>query len=330
MSATKTNIISGLGSNGVIIDCPVGISANNSSEGLVISGKVVVENSGAEVVTVASENFGVKIRGLTGPALILRNINQGYIRNPFESSVFFSSGAGGQTSGRRADITSTIDKDIRFNTSPKNLGLTGPVFTNAGGATGGLYITETNSVFSGNISLNDVIQFGITGSPFNGECRFDANYIPKCPGEATEDDHLINLGLLQQILLGSTTVKTWSVAGGLDNVGWKMGKVRSGNFFLKLFGLNKPKCCCGCQTLPGATNPKSYTEQLQGTWICIGFSFGDRGCSCYDNEEKHIPIDYSAVWKITNNSVKNTLPANLSGTYSLFGILIKPYYDISP
>jgi hypothetical protein len=326
VSIIQTNSIVGLGTNGVRINCPVGVNQNYSSDGLVVSGSVVVENSGAEVVTVASENFGVKIKGLTGAPVIYRGQS---IFNPFEASLFFSNNfSGGQTSGRRADITSTIRKDIRFNTSytDSTKGFTGPVFTNASAATGGLYITETLSTYSAPATFQDTVDFGILGSPFNSQSTFNAAYMPKCSGVAEEDDDIINNALLKSVLLSTSTVKFWSVFGTLDNGGVSFGTGRSGNFFRRLFGRAKTTCCCSCSNTPGAQNQGAYTETLQGTWTCIGFSFGRRSCSCYDNEQFHFPIDYSKVWSITNDSVKNTIPANLSGTYNLFGFLIKQPY----
>ena len=61
MSNIKINTISGLGTNGIKILSPIGLSANTPASGMAIGGKVSVSSS-AEVVTVPGENFGVNIK----------------------------------------------------------------------------------------------------------------------------------------------------------------------------------------------------------------------------------------------------------------------------
>ena len=76
MSEANVNSISGLGTAGIKINSPVGINTNPTSDGLTILGHVSVVNSSAEVVTVASENFGVKIKGSSGTQAHLQDYRQ--------------------------------------------------------------------------------------------------------------------------------------------------------------------------------------------------------------------------------------------------------------
>jgi hypothetical protein len=306
MTEVKTNIISGLGTAGLKFDSPVGISANSpSTSGLNIEGHVEVVNSGAEVVTVAGESFGLNIKA---PKLVPP------LYKVLASTLQFADRDG----IRRNVITSEGSNNLSFVT-----GTTGPVMTNANTLTGGMMYMNTAT------ELNNKNKFlGATAANFNNATKFDYGNFPRCSGIPSLDEHLINVNVLRQWILNITTMKTWSVFGTLDNGGIKLGKQRSGNFFKRLFGLAKPTCCCGCQTLPGSYDQGVYNQVLQGTWLIIGFSRSNRACSCYDNEEFHYPVDASAVWSVTNDSVRNTLPAHLSGTYDLFGFAIRPL-DIS-
>jgi hypothetical protein len=300
MSEANVNSISGLGTAGIKINSPVGINTNPTSDGLTILGHVSVVNSSAEVVTVTSENFGVKIKGSSGTP-------NTFTRLP--SVLQFADKAG----VKRACVSSTADKIISFES-----GITGPIMTDASSPTGGIFISNSNS------ELISKAVFGGTAG-FVGQANFDYSYMPSCGGIARNDDELINLNLFNQWILNTTTLKTWSTFGTLDNGGIKMGKRTSNNFFVKLGLWGKgEECCCGCQTLPGAYNQGAYNELLTGKWLVIGFSRSQRSCSCSDNEQAHFPIDSSNVWTLTNDTIKNTIPAKLSGTYDLFGFAIRP------
>ena len=58
--------------------------------------------------------------------------------------------------------------------------------------------------------------------------------------------------------------------------------------------------------------------------MCIGFHYGIRSCSCYDNEQFHYPIDNSGIWIIRDNSVRGTIAPNFgTSIYNAFGIVFK-------
>ena len=312
MTDIKVNNISGLGTNGVKIISPVGINTNPPSDGMSISGKVVSINNAAEVVTVSAENFGVKIKAL----------NTFSTDKP--STLNFSTFSGYSL----GNIISTIKNDLIFKSSN---GLTGFYMTpeTPPGSTGIFGFNE--EYYSAKQQFEDVVfkePCGFTGTYSNKYSLGNSYYTPKCSGIASNADDLINIQLLNQTILGPSSIKTWSVFGSLDNAGVKWGKNVSGNFFRKLFNWKRVTCCCGCAQTPGSLNQGDYNTVLPGTWIVIAFSVGQRNCSCSDNEQFNFPIDNTAIWKMTNSSIRNTIASNISGTYNLFGIAIKPLYDI--
>ena len=314
MSNFKVDTISGLGTNGIKINSPVGVNTNAPTTGMSVSGKLSVSSS-AEVVTVEGENFGVKIKA--GNSTNAQSIL--HLTNNSGSTI-------------RHKILAPQNKNIEF------------------AIPSGIYDATTLAFPSG--GTGTTFSIGITGSKisnfstaiFEQPCSFTGNYLagneyilggagsrslaPKCTGIATENDHIINLELLYQSILGPTTMKTWSVFGSLDNAGVKWGKHVSGNFFRKLFNWKRVTCCCGCRQEPGSLNQGVYNDVLQGTWIVVAFSVGQRSCSCSDNEQFNFPIDDSAVWKITNQSIRSTISSNITGTYNLFGFAFKPLYNI--
>jgi hypothetical protein len=322
MSDIKVNTISGLGTGGIKILSPVGLSANSPVSGLAVQGKISVGSS-AEVVTVAGENFGVNIKAY----------NTTYTPSKISTLEFTN-----KNGAYRNKITAEADNSLYLRSAAPNnpYGVTGINFS-AGGTSG------TFSWGEGNQYLASVIKsLNFSDAVFEEPCEFTGNsnndYFfggqgsssipPKCTGVATDHDHLINLDLLNETILGPTTLKTWSVFGSLQNTGVKWGQHVSGNFFRKLFNWKRVTCCCGCAQTPGALNPGVYNQVLQGTWIVVGFSVGQRNCSCSDNEQVNFPIDDAAVWTITNSTIKSTISSHLSGTYNLFGFALKPLYNI--
>lgn len=267
MSELKINTISPLSGTGIRFNSPVGINTVAPNSGLQINGKLNVVDNNLEVVTVGTQNYGIKIKSspLTD-----------------ESILQFANYDGSE----RATIKSTSIGDL--------------IFT-AGGATaaqmlpGGLFDVLYSAQFNKPVVFNGTTQF-------NRQATFSSTYIPKCSGTPTVNEHLVNLQYLKRFSWKPDSIKTWSVFGGIDNNG------RGG--------------CC--QYFSGSADTESYYDTLAGTWVVIGFHFGTRGCSCYDNETFHFPIDNSGVWSLSNTSVRQTIAANFGGNiYNAFGIAVK-------
>jgi hypothetical protein len=184
MSELKVNSIKSLDTNGVRIDSPVGINTTPPSKGLNVSGRVSVIDNGLEVVTVVSENYGVKIKAPPS------NKN---------SVLQFTENDG---AAERAFIAANSNNDLIFNT-----GATAAIITGAG-----LFDCLYESVFRGNTTFQSTSQF-------QGQATFDSNVIPKTAGVPSADEDLVNLAYIKSILFSPTIVKTFSTFGGLSNAG---------------------------------------------------------------------------------------------------------------
>jgi hypothetical protein len=266
MSELKVNSITPLSTTGIRFNSPVGINTVAPNSGLQINGKLNVVDNNLEVVTVGTQNYGIKIKASPSTN---------------ESILQFANYDGSE----RAHIKSTASGDLIFNTS----GVTAAQMSLGGG-----FNVLSTAQFNKPVTFNGTTQF-------NNQATFLSNFIPKCAGVPTVDEHLVNLAYLKKFTFSPNTVKTWQVFGNVNNGGFNG--------------------CCSYYN--GCASTGDYSTTLAGKWLIIGFSFGQRGCSCYDNEQFHFPIDRSAVWNITSNSVQSTITTYLGTPYNAFGIAVK-------
>jgi hypothetical protein len=267
MSELKVNSIAPLTTTGIRFNSPVGINTNAPTSGLQISGKLNVIDNNIEVVTVGAQNYGIKIKAAPSTG---------------DSVLQFANYDGSE----RAHIKSSVLGDLIFNTGGATAAVMG---------SDGVFNMLQKTIFNRPVTVNAT-------SRFNNQANFLSNFIPKCSGVPTVDDHLVNFAYLKRFVLGTNTIKTWQVFGNIDNGG------RGG--------------CC--RYFNGSTSTGSYYEGLPGKWVVIGFNFGARSCSCRDNETFHFPIDNSAVWMQTDSSVRQKIAQYLgTNIYSAFGMAIR-------
>ena len=62
MSNFKVDTISGLGTNGIKINSPVGVNTNAPTTGMSVSGKLNVIDNNLEVVTSSGASYGLRIK----------------------------------------------------------------------------------------------------------------------------------------------------------------------------------------------------------------------------------------------------------------------------
>jgi len=197
----------------------------------------------------------------------------------------------------RATISSNSSNDLIF----KAGGATAAVMSG-----GGVFQIQQQAQFNKPTTFKGITQF-------NNNTTFSSTAIPTCSGVPYRDEHLVNLAYLKRYVLNDTTVKTWSVFGDVNNAGFQ-GCCTHYKGVGNINGVNS-NTAIGC-----------YAEQQSGSWLIVGFSYGQRGCSCYDNEQFHFPIDKSKVWIISGDyaqTVQNTIIANLGSAYNAFGIAIR-------
>ena len=266
MSELKVNSITPLSTSGIRFNSPVGINTNAPNSGLKISGKLNVIDNNLEVVTVGTQNYGIKIKASPSTN---------------ESILQFANYDGSE----RANIKSTSQGDLIFTTNGA---------TAAQMSAGGGFNVLSKTQFNRPVTFNGTTQF-------NNQATFLQNFIPKCGGVPTVDEHLVNLAYLKRFTFSTTSVKTWQVFGNANNGG-----------------------VSGCCTyFSGCASTSDYSNILAGRWLVIGFSFGKRSCSCYDNEQFHFPIDRSAIWFVNSNSVQNTISTYFPSVYNAFGLAVK-------
>ena len=187
MSELKVNSIKSLDTGGIRINSSVGINTTPPTQGLNVSGRLSVLDNGLEVVTVASENYGVKIKAPpTNKNAVLQ-----FTDNDGETE--------------RAFVAANSNNDLIFNT-----GTTAAVISGAG-----LFECLYDSLFRGTTTFKGTTQF-------QGQATFDSNVIPKTVGVPEVNDHLVNLAYIKSVLFSPTVVKTFSVFGGINNSGTNM------------------------------------------------------------------------------------------------------------
>jgi hypothetical protein len=276
MSELKVNSITSKTGTGIKINSPVGINTNAPSSGMNISGKLNVIDNNLEVTTVSGSSYGLRIKAPPSNT---------------DAVLQFSNFDGTP----RATISSNVSNDLIF--SPG--GQTAAVMSG-----NGIFTVLQKTLFKG-------ISYFNGNAFFNKQATFSQNAIPKSNGVPVLGEHLVNLLYLKRFVLGTTTVKTWSVFGNIDNGGI--------NGCCKYFN--------GVGNVNGPNNKQgAYTEVLPGKWLVVGFSYGVRSCSCHDNESFHFPIDNSAVWQINGDNgetVRTTIAARLGTPYNAFGFAIR-------
>jgi hypothetical protein len=278
MSELKVNTITPATTTGIRINSPVGVNTNAPSSGMQISGKLNVIDNNLEVVTVASSNYGIKIKAPTSNN---------------EAILQFSNYDGTP----RATISANKTNDLIFRTG----GATAAIMSGSG-----VFKIEQQAQFNKPVTVNGVSQF-------NATAVFDANHIPRCSGSPVIDQQLVNLGYLKRYIINDTTVKTWSVFGNINNGG--LGGCCS--YYNGVGNNNAVNSACG-----------AYGVNLPGEWLVVAFSFGVRGCSCFDNEQFHFPVDQSKVWVIdgdNGDTIQNTIVSRggISNIYNVFGFAIR-------
>jgi len=276
MSELKVNSLSPNTGTGIKINSPVGVNTNAPTTGMSVSGKLNVIDNNLEVVTSSGASYGLRIKA---PA------------SNTDSILQFSNFDGTP----RATISANSSNDLIF--SPG--GQTAAVMTGKG-----VFNVLQKTFFKNTATFQGTVNF-------NDQVTFSKDTIPKTNGIPNLDEHLVNLLFLKRFVLGTSTIKTWSVFGTIDN-----GGVNS---------------CCGAKYGVGGVNGANskqgaYTQSLPGKWLIIGFSYGVRSCSCYDNETYHFPIDNSAVWQINGDNgetIRSTIQARLGTPYNAFGFAIR-------
>jgi hypothetical protein len=193
MSEIQVKTIKGLGTAGITIKNPVGFDDIAApSNGISVNGVISVVNSGVQVVTVESENFGIKIKAPPQ--------NSGSI-------LRFADNSGND----RAAIVASFEKELMF----ESQGVTGVVMNNQE-----LFETKYASQFRNTSTLAGETQF-LEQSTFS--------LPPKCSGTPILDEHLVNLNFLKLwYLFSPERVKLWSYFGNVENTGLAIPKVPSG------------------------------------------------------------------------------------------------------
>jgi hypothetical protein len=193
MSEIQVKTIKGLGTAGITIKNPVGFDDIAApSNGFSVNGVVSVVNSGVQVVTVESENFGIKIKAPPQNS---------------DSILRFTDNSGND----RAAIVASFEKELMF----ESQGVTGVVMNNQG-----LFETKYASQFRNNSTLAGQTQF-------SGQSSFSLT--PKCSGTPILDEHLVNLNFLKLwYLFSPERVKLWSYFGNVENDGIAIPRVPSG------------------------------------------------------------------------------------------------------
>lgn len=283
MSELKVNAISGLGNAGVKINAAVGIN----------TAPPTATQDGLYVKGNVDVNGAIEVVTVTAENYGVRIKSP---NNTSNSTLQFTDLAGVERGYIRA--------------TPSNvLGI------NAGGITGMTISQATidhliNSRFSNDATFNDVTSFNSTNtfstssvSNFNGAVNLNnTTDVAKCYGNATLDDDIVNFRTLKKYSFSIDNVKTWQVGpGGYNN------------------DCFNNRCCgqaCGSEELG------SYDQRLDGTWIVLGWRRKIIGCSCSDNETFDIFPSVSRVWRVTNNTIKNTIAATGLGVPS-FGFAVK-------
>lgn len=292
MSEIRVKTIKGLGTAGIKIPNPVGVdninAPSNGIHGVHVNGVLSVVNSGAQVVTVEAEKFGVKIKAPPqGSNSILR----------------FSDKDGND----RAGIIASPARELFF----ESQGITGMVMN-----TQGLVETKYSAQFNNKSTIAGI-------STFEGQSFYSLT--PKCSGVPTANDDLVNLEFLKLWYLFSTDrVKLWSVFGTADNGGIAIGRVPSGKhkgkcccgcgtfagsrntgvyntvltgkWTIIAFGYGIRSCSCG---------------DIEGFFYPIDDS------AVWDIENDSI-----------RNTITNPLKLPSSGIYNVFGFAIKKYPGI--